>query len=150
MDPLYFEEVEVGGSVLKSATYEVTEEEIVEFARRWDPRPFHVDEEAAASSVFGGFAACSAHIFAILSWFASQGEGRTVSLSALGFDEMRMLLPVRGGDTLSCRIAVLEKRGSRSKGDRGIVRYLGSLLNQEQEVVFSVVVTVLVAKKPQS
>lgn len=148
MDAIYFEDIETGKVITKSATYGVSKEEIMEFARRWDPRPFHVVESAAAESVFGGIAACSAHILSILSWFASRGEGRTASLSALGFDEMRMKHPVRPGDTLSCRIRCLEKRESRSKNDRGIVRYRGTLVNQHGTVVFSVVVTTLVARRP--
>ncbi len=147
-DALYFEDVEVGKVVHKSATFKVTREEVIEFARRWDPRPFHVDEAAAAKSVFGSLAACSAHIFSILSWFASRGEGRTASLSALGFDELRMLHPVRPGDTISCKIRCLEKRESRSKPDRGIIRYQGALVNQDGTVVFSAVVTTLVSKRP--
>lgn len=147
-DPLYFEDIEVGKIVNKSAKFEVTRDEVVEFARRWDPRPFHVDDTAAAQSVFGSLAACSAHIFSILSWFASRGEGRTASLSALGFDEMRMRHPIRPGDTISCEIQCLEKRESRSKPDRGIIRYQGTLRNQHGTVVFSVVVTSLVSKRP--
>ncbi|MHC1743101.1 MAG: MaoC/PaaZ C-terminal domain-containing protein [Syntrophobacteraceae bacterium] len=148
-DPLYFEDVEVGKVYPKSATFEVTREEVIEFASKWDPRPFHVDDAAAAASVFGSLAACSAHIFSILSWFASRGEGRTASLSALGFDEMRMRHPVRPGDRISCHIQCLEKRESRTKPDRGIVRYQGTLINQQGTVVFSAVVTTLVSKRPR-
>lgn len=111
MDAIYFEDIETGKVITKSATYEVSKEEIMELARRWDPRPFHVDETAAAASVFGGIAACSAHIFSILSWFASQGEGRTASLSALGFDEMRMKHPVPGKAGIP-----VEKHGQASLG----------------------------------
>lgn len=148
-DVLYFEDIEIGSVIAKSAFFEVSREEIVAFAGRWDPRPFHVDEAAAAESVFGGLAACSAHIFSIFSWFVSRGEGRTAALSALGFDEMRMLQAVRPGDTLTCRIQYLEKRDSRTKQDRGIVRYRGSLCNQHGVIVFSLLVTTLVAKRPR-
>jgi acyl dehydratase len=108
-----------------------------------------MDEAAAAQSVFGGLAACSAHIFSILSWFVSRGEGRTAALSALAFDEMRMRHPVRPGDSLTCRMQYLSKRESRTKVDRGVVRYRGSLVNQEGTVVFSLVVTSLVARRPR-
>lgn len=148
-EPLYFEDVEVGRVYVKSATFEVTREEIMQFAGKWDPRPFHVDEAAAADSVFGGLVACSAHIFSILSWFASRGEGRTASLAALGFDSMRMHHPVRPGDRISCQIQCQDKRPSRAKDDRGIVRYEGTLINQDGVVVFSAVVTTLVAKRPR-
>jgi acyl dehydratase len=146
---VYFEEIEVGRERTKSPTYEVEKEEIVEFARRWDPRPFHVDEVAAASSVFGGLVACSAHIFSILSWFTSRAEGRMASLAALGFDEVRIHHPVRPRDRLSCTITCVEKRDSVTHDDRGIVRSVASLANQYGELVFSTVVTTLVAKRPR-
>jgi len=110
MDIMYFEDVEVGKKRTKSVTYQVNKEEIIEFARHWDPRSFHIDEVAAVSSVFGGLVACSAHIFSILSWFATHGQRRTASIAVLGFDKLRMHHPVRPGDTLSCCFACLEKR----------------------------------------
>jgi len=149
MKSVYFEDIEVGRVDAKPQVYEVTEEEIIDFARRWDPRPFHLDESAAASSVFKGFAACSAHVFSILSWFAAQpGSNRTASLAAVGFDEVRLHHPVRPGDQLTCTFRCLEKRESTSKQDRGIVRFLGELYNQEGNVAFSAIVTVLVARRP--
>ncbi|MGD8981211.1 MAG: MaoC/PaaZ C-terminal domain-containing protein, partial [Desulfobacterales bacterium] len=109
MDIMYFEDVEVGRKRNKSVTYQVHKEEIIEFARHWDPRSFHLDEKAAVSSVFGGLVACSAHIFSILSWFGTHGNRRTASMAALGFDELRMRHPVRPNDTLSCMFTCLEK-----------------------------------------
>ena len=102
MDIIYFEDVEVGKKRTKSVTYQVNKEEIIEFARHWDPRSFHLDEKAAVSSVFGGLVACSAHIFSILSWFATHGQSRTSSIAAPGFDKLHMHQPVRPGDTLFC------------------------------------------------
>ena len=149
MDIMYFEDVEVGRKRNKSITYQVHKEEIIEFARHWDPRSFHLDEKAAVSSVFGGLVACSAHIFSILSWFGTHGNRRTASMAALGFDELRMRHPVRPNDTLSCMFTCLEKHESRSKQDRGIVRTLASLSNQLGLEVFSAVITTMVAKRPQ-
>jgi acyl dehydratase len=149
MNIMYFEDIEVGQKRIKSLTYQVKKEEIIEFARRWDPRSFHIDEAAAVSSVFGGLVACSAHIFSILSWFGTHGDRRTASMAALGFDELHMRHPVRPNDTLSCTFTCLEKRKSRSKQDRGIVRTLASLSNQRNIEVFSAVITTMVAKRPQ-
>jgi acyl dehydratase len=149
MNIMYFEDIEVGKKIIKSITYHVKKEEIIEFARHWDTRYFHVDEKAAVSSVFGGLVACSAHIFSILSWFGTHGTRRTESMAALGFDELQMRGPVRPGDTLSCCFTYLEKRESRSKPDRGIVRTLASLSNQQNMEVFSAVITAMVAKRPQ-
>ena len=149
MDIIYFEDVEVGKKRTKSVTYQVNKEEIIEFARHWDPRSFHVDEVAAVSSIFGGLVACSAHIFSILSWFATHGQSRTASIAALGFDKLRMHHPVRPSDTLSCSFECLEKRESQSKQDRGIVRQLATISNQQNVEVFSAIVTTMVAKRSQ-
>lgn len=149
MNIMYFEDIQVGQKIFKSITYKVEKEEIIEFARRWDTRYFHVDEKAAESSVFGGLVACSAHIFSILSWFGTHGERRTASMAALGFDEVHMRRPVRPGDSLSCCFTYLEKRESKSKPDRGIVRTSASLSNQQNVEVFSAVVLSMVAKRPQ-
>ena len=149
MNIMYFEDIEVGQKRIKSLKYQVKKEEIIEFARHWDPRSFHIDEAAAISSVFGGLVACSAHIFSILSWFGTHGNRRTASMAALGFDELHMRHPVRPNDTLSCTFTCLEKHESRSKQDRGIVRTLASLSNQLNIEVFSAVITTMVAKRPQ-
>jgi len=149
MDIICFEDVEVGKKRTKSVTYQVNKEEIIEFARHWDPRSFHIDEVAAVSSIFGGLVACSAHIFSILSWFATHGQSRTASIAALGFDKLRMHHPVRPSDTLSCRFECLEKRESHSKQDRGIVRTLATISNQQNIEVFSAIVTTMVAKRSQ-
>jgi len=149
VDIIYFEDIEVGKKRTKSITYQVKKEEIIEFARHWDPRSFHIDEVAAVSSVFGGLVACSAHIFSILSWFATHGQRRVASIAALGFDKLRMHHPVRPGDTLSCSFECLEKRESDSKQDRGIVRTLGTLSNQQNIEVFSAIVTTMVEKRSQ-
>jgi acyl dehydratase len=147
MNIMYFEDIEVGQKRIKSLTYQVKKEEIIEFARHWDPRSFHIDEAAAVSSVFGGLVACSAHIFSILSWFGTHGNRRTASMAALGFDELHMRHPVRPDDTLSCCFTCLEKHESRSKQDRGIVRTSASLFNQNNLEVFSAIVTAMVAKR---
>ena len=149
MDIIYFEDVEVGKKRTKSVAYQVNKEEIIEFARHWDPRSFHVDEVAAVSSIFGGLVACSAHIFSILSWFATHGQSRTASIAALGFDKLHMHHPVRPGDTLSCSFEYLRKRESHSKHDRGIVRTLATISNQQNIEVFSAIVTTMVAKRSQ-
>lgn len=144
---LYFEDIEVGASRTKSIVYDIHKEEIMRFAGWWDPRPFHIDEAAASSSVFGGIVACTAHIFSILSWFGTHGEVRTASLAALGFDELRLHHSVRPGDRLSCTLTCIEKRESRSKPDRGIVRTRLELSNQDNVVTFSVIASTLVAKR---
>ncbi|MGV8075270.1 MAG: MaoC/PaaZ C-terminal domain-containing protein [Syntrophobacteraceae bacterium] len=147
MEILYFEDIEPGIEIAKSVTYEVSKEEIIEFARHWDPRPFHLDETAASSSVFRSLVACSAHIFSILSWFATQGDKRPASLAALGFDKVRLHHAVHPGDRLSCTFTCLEKRESKSNKDHGVVRSRWALFNQNNAAVFSAVITTLIAKR---
>lgn len=144
---VYFEDVLAGVTRTKAIVYQVTREEIIEFARRWDPRPFHLSDSAAAASVFGELVACTAHIFSILSWFGTHGSNRVAALAALGFDELRIHSPVRPGDILSCSSKWLDKRESKSKPDRGICRTQLMLSNQDGKVVFSIISTVLVAKR---
>jgi acyl dehydratase len=144
----YFEDIEVGAEDTNGVVYAVTREDVIEFARRWDPRPFHLDESAASASIFGGLVACSAHVFSIFSWFSTQGETRTASLAALGFDEVGLHAPVRPGDRIHCSMKCLEKRESRSKLDRGIVRFGAVLSNQDGTAVFSAIANILVAKRP--
>lgn len=147
MNLIYFEDIEVGATKTKSIVYRVTREEVIEFARHWDPRPFHLNDSAAAASVFGELVACTAHIFSILSWFGTHGSNRVASLAALGFDELRIHSPVRPGDILSCSYKWLHKRESKSKSDRGISRTQLMLSNQDGKMVFSIISTVLVAKR---
>lgn len=148
MNTIYLEDIEVGASRTKRISYHVTRKEIVEFAGQWDPRPFHLDEAAAASSVFAGIVACSAHLFSLCSWFGTHGENRTAALAAMGFDEIRIHQPVRPGSTLFYTATWLEKRDSVSKPDRGVVRTLITLSNQNGARVFSMIATTLVAKRP--
>ena len=118
--------------------------EIISYAREWDPQPFHLDDEAARQSVFGEITACTAHIFAILSKVSHQYEARADSMAALGFEEMRMQRPLRPGDIVHLENEVVAMRRSRSKPDRGIVSFLGRLINQEGEVVMSMKATSMV------
>jgi acyl dehydratase len=144
----YFEDFEVGSAERFEGEYVLSRDEIVEVGRRWDPQPFHVDEEAARSSIFGGLVAASAHLFAVSSWMATRMPYRTAALAALGFDEVRMQNPARVGDRLSATATCIEKRLSRSKPDRGIVRSLMQIRNQRDEVVMSLQSTFLVACRP--
>jgi acyl dehydratase len=137
MPDLYFDDFEPG-QVLELGSVAVTEEEIVEFARRFDPQPFHVDPEAARESVFGGLIASGWQTVAImmrLLWDTFLKD--TSSLGSPGSDEIRWLKPVRPGDTLRARFTIVEVTPSRTKLDRGIVRTFTEVLNQHNEVVMT-------------
>ena len=119
---LHFEDFPVG-EVLEFGNYTVTAEEIVEFAREFDPQPFHIDEEAAKASLLGGLSASGWHVCAIIMRMMVDGYyGRTASMGSTGIDEMKWLKPVRPGDRLSCRRTTLEARVSAKRPEMGIVR----------------------------
>jgi len=146
---LFFEETEVGDR-RTAGPYFVSKDEIVEFATKFNPQPFHIDEQAAARSVFGGLTASSAHTFSILISLLGKAQPSLHFLAGLGWDELRLPTPVRPGDELYLEATVLEKRESASNSDRGIVRTQIHLRNQKREIVLQCMSTVLVARRPDA
>jgi acyl dehydratase len=133
----YFEDY-VPGLVVDCGSLTVGEAEIIDFARRYDPQPFHIDPEAAAAGPYGGIIAsgwqtASLMMRQLVERFISQESG----LGAAGVDEIRWPRPVRPGDTLHVRCTVLEARLSRSKPDRGIIRTRMEATNQDGELAMS-------------
>ncbi len=127
----------------------ITKEAIIAFAKEFDPQVFHVDEEAAKQTIYGGLLASGWHTGALLMRLLYDGlVARTASLGSPGIDELRWLKPVRPGDTLSGRMTVLESIPSRSKPDRGVVRSLMELRNQHGEVVLTVKGLSLLGRRP--
>jgi acyl dehydratase len=111
------------GEVVEYGNYLVTVEEILEFAREFDPQPFHIDEKAAKASLLGGLSASGWHVCAIMMRMIVDGYyGRTASMGSAGIDEVKWLKPVRPGDRLSCRRTTLEARISASRPEMGIVK----------------------------
>ena len=146
---LYFEDAEVGTSCL-AGPYLVTRSEIIQFAKQYDPVPRHIDEEAAARSIFGGLTACSAHTFSIFILLTTRLQPRLHVLAGMGWDEMRLPNAVRPDDELNLETSVLEKRESKSKSDRGIVRTRVLLRNQRRETVLECTSNILVARRPDA
>ena len=109
----------------------VTEDELVDFARKWDPQPFHVDPEAAKESVFGGLIASGWQTGAIWMRLYVDTMLGSAARGSPGIEELRWLAPVRPGDTLSARLTVLETTPSVTRPDRGTVRIRGEMLNQD-------------------
>jgi acyl dehydratase len=144
MADLCFEDIEVGGTN-SVGEYAVTEEEILEFGRRFDPRPFHSDPEAAKTSAFGGLVASGCHVFCIRSWLSSRLDPKPALVAGLGLENMDLPTPVRPGDRLSLRVEFLDKRRSSSRPDRGVVRMRNTLVNQRGEPVMTLVAKLLVA-----
>ena len=114
----YFEDSVVGKEFASTIEYEVTVEELKQMSARWDPQPFHLDESAPQTREYGGLITCSAHTFAIFTYLSSRNPVKTAAIAGLGFDEMRMLQPLRPGDRIRAYSTCLEKRESRSRPDR--------------------------------
>jgi len=133
----YFEDY-VAGAVFEYGAITLTEREIVEFAKQFDPQYIHTDPRAAAEGPFSGLIASGWHTAAIMMrLFVDHYLSHVASMASPGIDELRWSRPVRPGDTLSIRVSVLEANRSRSKPDRGMVRSLVEVLNQNREVVMS-------------
>ncbi len=147
MPDLYFEDF-WPGQVVELGSHTVTEEEIVAFARQWDPQPFHVDPEAAKETVFGGLIASGWHTGAIwMRCYVDTLLGPS-SQGSPGIEELRWLAPVRPGDTLSSRLTVLETTPSERRPDRGTLRLRGEMVNQEGVTVLSMVSRGLFGRRP--
>lgn len=146
---LYFEDMTVGRR-LQAGPYDVTKDEIIAFASRWDPQPTHTDEACAQSSIFGGLTASGCHSFAISSVLAKRLPERIKSVAVLGTDELRFPNPVRPGDQLWYSCECIDGRQSRSRPTIGIVTMRAALRNQNDLPVLTMKTTIMVEKRPQS
>jgi len=145
---LYFEDFKPGDR-FESATLTITEALIIEYARFYDPQPFHTDPEAARATVYGGLIASGMQTIGIaFKLFMQTGALAACSLGSPGLDEIRWKAPVRPGDVLRVVAEVLESRPSSSKPDRGIVRILFSTLNQRGETVATFIGNQLCRRRP--
>ena len=134
-------------TAVRAGPYFISKDEVIQFAKRYDPRPFHIDEAAAARSVFAGLSASAAHTFAIFISLTNKFQPPVRVIALLGYDELRLPNAVRPGDNLYLESTTLEKRESKSKPDRGIVRSRGRLRNQKGETVLQCVYSVLVERR---
>lgn len=133
----YFEDFNAG-DVFELGSRSVTKEEILEFAGRYDPQPFHVDEERARESIYGGLIASGWHTASMtMRLLADSILLDAAGMGSPGLDELRWLKPVRPGDTLSARMEILSARPSASKPDRGLVQSQIQVTNQNGETVLT-------------
>ena len=133
----YFEDY-VSGSTFEYGQISLSADEIIEFAKRFDPQPIHTDPEVAERGPFKGLIASGWHTAGVMMrLLADHFISHVASMASPGVDEIRWMIPVRPGDTLSIRVTVLETKRSRSKPDRGTVRSLVEVMNQNGEVVMS-------------
>ncbi len=136
-DDRYFEDYPQG-SVHEFGTVEVTTDEIIAFACRYDPQEFHTDPETAKDTIYGGLIASGWMTASLMMrLIVDHYLPRAASLGSPGVDELRWPLPVRPGDRLTVRATVVEARVSQSKPDRGILRTAIEVLNQRREVVMT-------------
>jgi acyl dehydratase len=143
----YFEDY-VPGAVYEYGYLTVTEAEILEFARRFDPQPIHIDPGFAAAGPFGGLIASGWHTASMMMrLLADHYLSRVASLASPGIDELRWPAPVRPGDRLRLRTTIVEARPSRSKSDRGLVRTRGELINSGDQTVLSLVAMNLLGRR---
>jgi acyl dehydratase len=137
------------GQVFELGEETIREQEILEFARRFDAQPFHVDPEAAKRSMYGGLIASGWHTGSLFMGMLVRGLLHDVaSLGAGGLDELRWLKPVRPNDRLRGRLTILSARPSTKHTDRGVITCLGELFNQHNERVFLIRWPALIAKRP--
>ena len=148
MNPRFLDEF-TPGQRFRTGGITLTEAEIIDFAWRYDPQPFHLDTGAAERSPYGGLIASGFQSLALcFRLFIQSGVLAESSIGSPGIDELRWLAPVRPGDTLHCAVEVLEVRPSSSKPDRGIARFKYQAINQRDEVVLSFIVNHLLLRRP--
>jgi len=145
----FFEDVEVG-STARFGDYAVTRDEVIDFARRFDPQPFHLSDEAAAATHFGrlsasGWHSCAMTMAMIVENLEHTGEA---GLGSPGIDELRWLKPVYPGDRLHCEMEILEKRPSSSRPDMGIYRSRMTVFNQDDVPVLRFIANSMIRTRP--
>jgi acyl dehydratase len=146
---IYFEDLVVGAE-REFGSYEVTREEVIEFATKYDPQPFHLSDEAAAKTHFGRIAASGWHTAAMTMAVIARAvvDDQQAGLGSPGIDELRWLKPVYPGDTITVSGKIIEKTPSRSKPDIGSFRTETIITNQHGEPVMSFKSIVLIRRRP--
>ena len=146
---IYFEDLEIGAET-EFGTYNVTREEVLEFARKYDPQPFHLSDEEAAKTHFGRLSASGWHTAAMtMAVIARRVVGeKQAGLGSPGIDELRWKKPVYPGDTLHVRGRILEKTPSRSRPEMGSFRTETIVTNQVGEIDMTIISIVLIRRRP--
>jgi acyl dehydratase len=144
--PLFFDDLSVGQR-FQTGTVLVDLERVKAFAAEFDPQPFHLDEAAASSSIFGGLVASGWHTAALTMRLMVDSDMRIAGgLVGVGVEQVRWPHPVRPGDRIRVEIEVVEVRLSRSNPTRGIVRFKSQTLNQNEKVVMEQVASLVVPR----
>ena len=147
MSEKYLEDFAVG-QIYGSGRITVEKERIKAFAAEFDPQPFHLDEDSARRSIFGGLAASGWHTAALTMRLLVENDFKPVGgIVGAGFDEFRWLVPVRPGDELHVDSEVLEVRPSQSRPDQGLLKVRTTTLNQHSEVVQILIANLVVPRR---
>ena len=146
----FFEDIKAD-QVYEFGTITVSEKDIIDFARQFDPQDFHLDPAKAASSLFGGIVASGWHTTAVvMRLYVDHYLSHVANLGSPGVEDIRWPNPLRPGDTLRIRVTILEARPSRSKPDRGIVRVHVEAINQTNNLVLSMIGVSFVGRRRES
>jgi acyl dehydratase len=149
MSERYFEDFVVGQVHKPSGRVRVEKNEIIAFAKQFDPQPFHLDEDAARKSIFGRLVASGWHTAALTMRLIAGSEYRAATGTiGLGFDGLRWPIPVHPGDELRIENEVLEMRTSKSRPDRGLLKIRTRTFNQDGEVVQELIANAMVPRRP--
>lgn len=155
----YFEDIKIG-DVRELGSFTFTPDNIVAFARQFDPQPFHLDEEAGRKSIFGGLAASGWQVSAVcmkllVTYFqreakerAARGEAPIINGPSPGFKELKWIKPVLAGDTVTYTSEVIAMRPLASRPEWGLVNFFNAGVNQRGERVYSFIASGFVARKP--
>jgi acyl dehydratase len=147
--PLYLEDLKPGQTFRGKTNVNLDTAAIKDFARQFDPQPFHLDEVAAAKTLFGGLAASGWHTSAItMRLLATDGPPLAAGILGGGVDELRWVKPVRPGDSLRIECEVLNVRPSKSRPDQGVIKMRTTTFNQQNEPVQILVANLIVPRRP--
>ena len=147
---LFWEDFPVG-HVFEVGSHCFTAEEIIGFARQYDPQAFHIDPVAAASSAFGGLVASGWHVVLVAMRLSCDAYLlRSAGMGSPGVDDLRWLKPVRAGDTITYRRTVREARPSNSKPGMGLINMVGDGTNQHGETVMTMSAWTMMGRRPAS
>ncbi|SRR5579884_1385640 len=145
----YYEDFHVGDT-FDFGPLSVTEEEIIAFARQFDPQYFHLDPERAKDSIYGGLIASGWHVGALFTRMYVDGLlNEMAGMGSPGLEQIRWQQPVRPGDTLRGHLTVVEARVSKSRPEMGILRVNCEMFNQDHELVMTIVGTNYVARRKE-
>jgi acyl dehydratase len=144
----YFEDFHPG-EVIDVGSVSVSQADIIAFARQYDPQPMHIDPGAAGFTIYGGLIASGWHTVALFMRLLVENlVAKTSSLGSPGVEELRWPLPVRPGDTLTGAMEILDTRASNSRPTMGIVRWRGTVRNQDGKLVMTLIGTNFFARRP--